>query len=219
LFVSFTGLEDTEIRHMTRIILTRHGQTEWNQVERFRGRAEIPLNETGLIQAKATARKIAATWLPVAIYTSPMGRAVKTGEAIAEPFGLNVQPVDGLNDLDYGDWQGLSPAEVETRWPDALDTWYRTPHLAQIPCGESLASLAERTSAAVRSVIRQHPQETVVLVGHDSVNRAILLDALGLPLSRYWHLAQGTCAINVLETQNGDFTVISMNETCHLAVE
>jgi broad specificity phosphatase PhoE len=203
---------------MTQIILTRHGQTEWNRVERFRGRADIPLNETGLAQAAATSRRIVSTWKPVAVYTSPLSRAVKTGAIIAAPFDLTPQPLEELNDIDYGEWQGLTPEEVNTRWPDMLDSWYRTPHLTQIPGGETLQSLLERTSDAVHRVIRQHPQETIVLVGHVSVNRVILLHALVLPLARYWRLAQGTCAINVLEVSDGDFTIVSLNDTCHLAM-
>jgi broad specificity phosphatase PhoE len=203
---------------MTRIILTRHGQTEWNRIERFRGRADIPLNETGLEQAAATSRRIISTWKPVAVYTSPLSRTVRTGESIAAPLGLTPRRVEELNDIDYGDWQGLTPEEVRARWPDTLDSWYRTPHLTQIPGGETLQSLLERTSQAVHHAVEQHPQETIVFVGHVSVNRVILLHALGLPLARYWFLGQGNCAINVLETSKGDFTIVSLNDTCHLTV-
>jgi probable phosphoglycerate mutase len=83
---------------ITRILLVRHGQTEWNRVERFRGRADVPLNETGLAQAEATGRRIAAEWQPTAIYSSPLSRAVKTAEAIANHFALPVQIHPGLTD-------------------------------------------------------------------------------------------------------------------------
>ncbi len=203
---------------MTQIILTRHGQTEWNRVERFRGRADIPLNETGLAQADATSRRIRMTWKPGAVYSSPLSRAVKTAASIAAPFGLTPQILEALTDIDYGEWQGLTPEEVNIRWPEALASWYHTPHRAQIPGGETLQSLLERTSHAVQDVIERHPKDTIVLVGHVSVNRVILLHALGLPLARYWHLAQGNCAINVLEASDGDFTVLSLNDTCHLTL-
>jgi probable phosphoglycerate mutase len=203
---------------MTQVILTRHGQTEWNRVERFRGRADIPLNETGLEQAAATSRRIISTWKPVAVYTRPLSRAVRTAEMVAAPLGLTPRRVEELNDIDYGEWQGLTPEEVRSRWPDTLESWYRTPHLTQIPGGETLQSLLERAGRAVHSAIEQYPQETIVLVGHVSVNRVILLYALGLPLARYWHLGQGNCAINVLEASNGDFAIVSLNDTCHLTV-
>ncbi len=88
---------------MIRIVLVRHGQTEWNRVERFRGRADVPLNQTGLAQAEATGRRVAAEWKPAAVYASPLSRAVKTAEAIARHSDGPVQLSPGLLDIDYGE--------------------------------------------------------------------------------------------------------------------
>jgi len=100
---------------MTRIILVRHGQTEWNRIERFRGRADVPLNGTGIAQAEATGRRLARLAKPAAVYSSPLSRAVVTAGKIARPHGLSVQATDGLIDIDYGKWQGLTPRQVEER--------------------------------------------------------------------------------------------------------
>ena len=203
---------------MTRIILIRHGQTAWNRVERFRGRADVPLNDTGLAQAEATARRVAAQWQPVAFYSSPLSRAVQTAEAMARRFDLPVQAHGGLIDIDYGQWQGLTPDEARERWPERVDAWYRTPETAQIPGGETLNDLRVRLIDAVRELAARHRGETIVLVGHTVANRAILLEALGLDNSRFWRLGQDTCAINVLTLDEADqeFTLVSMNDTCHL---
>jgi broad specificity phosphatase PhoE len=201
---------------MSRIILTRHGQTEWNRIERFRGRADIALNNTGLIQAEITSKSIQSRWNPVAVYTSPMSRAVKTGEIIAAPLGLIVQPMQKLNDIDYGQWQGLTPDEVRNRWGTDLEAWYRVPHLAHIPGGESLQEVLARTTQALGDIVGAHPSGDVVVVGHDSVNRVLLLFMLGLPLSRYWRLSQGTCAINVIDFVDNDFSIVTLNELGHL---
>jgi len=201
---------------MTLVVLVRHGQTEWNRVERFRGQADVPLDETGLAQAEATAQRIAAEWRPVAVYSSPLSRAVKTAEAIARHFGLPVQTHGGLTDIDYGQWQGLTPDEARTRWPEMVDAWYRTPEAAQIPGGEVLDQLRFRTVVAVRELVARHRGETIVLVGHTVVNRAILLGVLALRTHRFWHLRQDTGAINVLEVDGNEYTLVSMNDTCHL---
>jgi len=201
---------------MTLIVLVRHGQTEWNRVERFRGQADVPLEETGLAQAEATAQRIAAEWRPVAVYSSPLSRAVKTAEAIARQFGLSVQIHRGLTDINYGQWQGLTPDEARERWPELVDAWYRTPETAQIPGGETLNNLRVRTMEAVRELAARHPGKTIVLVGHTVVNRAILLGVLGLRNHRFWRLRQDTCAINVLEVDGDNYTLVSMNDTCHL---
>ena len=202
---------------MTKIILVRHGHVEGISPERFRGRADLMLTAEGRRQAEATARRIQAAWTPVAVYTSPLSRCRATGEAIAKPFGLSPATRDGLIDIDYGQWQGLTPGEARSRWPEPLDTWYRAPDWAAIPGGETLQQVLTRTVAALRDVIGRHPSDSVVLVGHDSVNRVMLLHALGLPLSRYWRLGQHPCAINEIEFSGDGFAVLSMNETYHLA--
>ena len=93
-------------RMVTTILLVRHGQTEWNRVERFRGRADVPLNDNGLQQAEATGRRVAAQWQPVAIYSSPLSRAVKTAEAIGRQAGLNVESIQGWSISTTGTGRG-----------------------------------------------------------------------------------------------------------------
>ena len=112
-----------------------------------------------------------------------MTRCVRTGQLIAEPFGLEVLPMDPFNDIDYGEWQGLTPDEARVRWPEEVDLWYRRPDLARIAGGETLQDVLARAARGLRAVVDRHPEETVVLVGHDSVNRVILLHALELALS------------------------------------
>jgi len=202
---------------MTRIVLVRHGHVDWIAPERFRGRAELPLSSLGRRQAQAAAGYIAATWKPDAVYTSPLGRCRETGAAIAAPFRLEPQPIDGLCDIDYGEWQGLTPDQAKECWPDESELWFRAPHIAAIPGGETLAAVLTRVTAALRDILRHHPDQTVVMVSHDSVNRVLLLFSLELPLSRYWHLRQDPCGINELIFDNGSFVVGSINQTQHLS--
>jgi phosphoserine phosphatase len=201
---------------MTKLLLVRHGHVEGISPERFRGRAELKLTATGRREAELTAARIAASWRPAAIYTSPMGRCVDTGAAIAKPFGLTPSAMPGLNDIDYGEWQGLTTDEARARWSDELDTWYRHPDWAAIPRGETLQQVLSRAVAALREVLHRHGDDTVVLVAHDSVNRVLLLHALELPLSRYWHIKQSPCAINEIDFGEGGFVIHSVNQTDHL---
>ena len=201
---------------MTCIILVRHGQTEWNRVERFRGRADVPLNETGLVQAEATGMRVAAEWKPAAVYSSPLSRAMRTADAIAKHFDLPVQIQSGLADIDYGEWQGLTPDEVRDRWPAELQAWYQQPNEAIIPGGETLAQLRSRGMSTINELSARHTEQTIVLVGHTVINRIILVGVLGLSNERFWHIKQDTCAINVFEAEKGDFVLVSLNDTCHL---
>jgi probable phosphoglycerate mutase len=201
---------------VTRLILVRHGETEWNRVERFRGRADVPLNAAGLAQAEATAQRIARTWQPAAIFSSPLSRAVQTAEAIARHYDLTVEPQPDLIDIDFGHWQGLSPEQVRERWPQLLEDWYTAPHTAKFPGGETLAQLRVRAMAAVSALIECHRGQTIVLVGHTVLNRVLLLAMLGLGNERFWRLAQDTCAINVIEAEAADYTLVALNDTAHL---
>jgi broad specificity phosphatase PhoE len=202
---------------MTKIILVRHGHVEGISPERFRGRADLALTGEGRRQAEATAQRIHKSWTPTAVYTSPLSRARATAEAIGKAANLSPSSVDGLLDIDYGAWQGLTPDQVRAQWPELLDTWYRAPDWAAFPGGETLQEVLTRAVSALRQVIQRHPGDTVVLVGHDSVNRVILLHTLQLPLSRYWRLGQSPCAINELDFCQNGFVVQTINETRHLA--
>lgn len=201
---------------MTRIILVRHGETEWNRVERFRGRADVPLNEKGRRQAQAAGSRVARLWRPDVIYASPLSRAMDTARAIAAHFELDVQAHPGLIDIDYGDWQGLAPDEAAKKWPVEIDHWYNHPEKALIPNGESLDDLRRRARKMLDALVRQHPDQTIVLIGHTVINRVILLSVMGLGSERFWRLRQDTCAINVFDAIDDDFIIVSLNNTSHL---
>ncbi|MGD0753245.1 MAG: histidine phosphatase family protein [Anaerolineales bacterium] len=201
----------------TTILLIRHGQTEWNRLERFRGRADIPLNDTGTRQAEATGRRVVELWRPVALYSSPLSRAASTAKAIGRYTGLPVEIYPGLIDIDYGDWQGLTPDEARTRWPEIVDLWFKKPQLAHIPGGETLENLRIRAMSGVTELATRHTGQTIVLVGHTALNRIILLGVLGLGNERFWRIQQEPCAINRFEFEGGDFTLVSLNDTCHLS--
>lgn len=201
----------------TRVILVRHGQTEWNREERFRGQADVPLNDVGLAQAEATGKRIAAEWKPMAIYSSPLSRAHKTAEAIAQHFALPVQTHPNLIDIDYGQWQGLTPDEVKIRWAEDLHKWYVTPSFVQIPGGETLREVRARGFAVINELVSRYKGKTIVLVGHTVINRLILLTVLGLATERFWHIKQDTCAVNTFEAVRGDFVLGSLNDTYHLS--
>lgn len=201
-----------------RVVLTRHGHVEGILPERFRGRMELELTELGQAEAKAVAQRIAAGWRPSVVYTSPMGRCVAIGQEIASACGIDLQVLPGLNDLDYGQWQWRSHEEVKAEYPQLYAAWRTTPHLVRFPDGDSLQDLIARTADALRDVLASHSEEldTVVMVGHDSVNRALLLQLLDQPLTAYWRIAQAPCTINELEIVDSHIRALRVNETQHL---
>ena len=201
---------------MTKILLTRHGHVEGILPERFRGRVDLPLTESGLAQADALATRIHRDWRPIAIYASPLQRCVVTAEKIAAATGAPPQKLKELVDIDYGLWQGRTVEEVGSHAPSLLALWRSAPHLFRFPNGESLQDLFARTADALRFALAHHHDETVVFVAHDSVNRALLLQALNQPASAYWTLAQDPCAINEIEITHSHGRVLRINDSSHV---
>jgi probable phosphoglycerate mutase len=201
---------------MTKILLVRHGHVEGIKPERFRGRQPLALTALGRAQAAAVAARIARTWEPSAIYTSPMGRCVETGTAIAKACGLAAAICGDLNDTDYGAWQFKTFEQAQKDDPVLFAAWFATPQYVRFPQGESLQDVAVRAANVLRFVHVRHPNDTIVLVGHDSVNRVLLLQCLDLPLSAYWRLTQEPCCINEADLAGDKICILRLNETQHL---
>lgn len=201
----------------TCIVLVRHGHVEGIYPPRFRGQTDLPLTSRGTRQAEMTRDLLASLPRPTAAYASPLSRCMSTAGIIAQPLSLTVAPMPSFLDINYGDWQGRSYQEVQQADPEGFARWFDAPHLAVIPGGETLLQLAVRVAETMHSIVVRHRGETVLLVGHDSVNRVLLLLALDLPLSRLWHLRQDPCAINLVTYHDGDgWRVLSLNEASHL---
>jgi len=200
---------------MTRIVLVRHGRTEWNKGEIFRGTADIPLDEQGRKEAAC-----ARDWLKEATfdaaYSSPLGRAVETAEIILEPHGLEVRKHEGLTDLNYGEWQGKPNEEVKKMYPALYQQWREAPHTVVFPGGEGLGAVRERSLAAVEEVVTQHAGATVLLAAHRVVNKVLIAALLGLDDSHFWEIGQDTAALNEFVYQNGKWICRLVNDTCHL---
>lgn len=199
------------------IILVRHGHTWWNEGvgERFRGRSEIDLDELGVRQAEATAPRM-TQWEVAAVYSSPLQRAMSTARILADSLNVEPCPIDGLIDIDYGAWQGLSLREAQSKDSELYSMWLECPHLATFPEGEALDQVQSRAVAAVDSVSSSHPEQPVILVSHKVVCKVLMCTFLGLDLSHFWQVEQDTCAINEVEVGIPSPVVRLLNDTCHL---
>jgi len=200
---------------LTRLIIVRHGRTEWNRVEKFRGRADIGLDEVGMKQAESAAKRI-REWQISEIYSSPLRRALTTAGIIAGPLGLNVRLAPGIVDIDYGTWQGLSAEDVVARDGRLYSQWIESPHKVKFPDGESFAAARERAASAVDDLIKQHLKETIVLVSHKVICQILILSLLGLDNSHFWQITQDVCAMNLFEVRGGIPSALFLNDTCHL---
>jgi broad specificity phosphatase PhoE len=199
---------------MTEIILARHGETEWNVEEVFRGRADIELNETGRQQAELLAEHLAELKIE-AVYSSPLKRALDTAEAIARRHKLKVKASPGLIDGDFGQWQGLQLQEVKKRYKELYRQWAESPQLVKIPGGESLDEVRERAMRVIDEIVARH-QQRVVLVSHRVVNKVLICALLGLDNSHFWNIRQDVCAMTTFSYQDGRFVLTGHNDTSYL---
>jgi broad specificity phosphatase PhoE len=199
----------------TRFIFVRHGQTEWNRIVRFRGRADIGLNRRGLWQAKRVALRLRKARV-AAIYASPLSRTMRTAREIASLHGLEVIAEPALIDIDYGDWQGLRPERVRRQQPRRFSAWRERPGKARIPRGEALSSVERRVLSLIRELAERHRGRTVVLVSHDIVGKVIVASSLGASLDVVHRIAQDNASITQLEERSGTLFIASVNDTCHV---
>jgi broad specificity phosphatase PhoE len=198
----------------TRFIMVRHGQTDWNLGDRFRGRAEIPLNDSGIDQVRRVAARLAAEPID-AVYASPLARTLRTAELIAGSR-VPIFPEPALMDIDYGSWQGLTKDEASQRDPELFSLWLRAPERVRFPGGERLADVRDRATRAIEGWAPQYDGRSVLLITHDIVAKLIFCALLGLEVSAFRHFEQDNAAINRFEVRDEMYVIKTVNETSHL---
>ena len=200
---------------MTEIILVRHGETEWNASEIFRGRADVGLNETGQKQAGALGAYLSQEKIEF-IYSSPLKRAVDTAEAIARYQALEVNTIENLIDFHFGDWQGLSLRDVSERYPELYRDWKDTPEQVRIPGGESLADVRNRALPFVEDAIMRCGEGRVVFVSHRIVNKVLVCALLGMELSHFWNIRIDLGGLTRFSCGDGRLVLTRHNDTSYL---
>jgi broad specificity phosphatase PhoE len=199
---------------MSELILARHGETEWNVEEVFRGQIDIELNQNGIKQAELLAEHLSGQAIE-AVYSSPLKRALKTAEAIARRHKLKIETSPGLNDCDFGQWQGLSLREVKDKYRKLYEQWAESPQSVQIPGGESLGGVRERALKVVNGVTAKHTG-AVVLVSHRVVNKVLICALLGLDDSHFWNIRQDVGGTTFFSYENGRLVLTRHNDTSYL---
>jgi probable phosphoglycerate mutase len=194
------------------IYIVRHGETQWNKEEVFRGRKDIPLNETGRRQAEQAGAYFRG--IPVkGIISSPLARAVETAAGISAVTGVPVERMEELTDINFGIWEGLPLKEVKERYLDAFALWSISPEKLQITDGETLAEVRGRIS---RGLARTAGLEgAVVIVTHRAICKILVLSLLHMGNEHFWAMKYDPGSITLLEGDGAHFTLIFSNDTCH----
>jgi broad specificity phosphatase PhoE len=195
-----------------RIFLLRHGATDWNLAQRCQGSTDLELNEVGLKQAEAAAINLSREKID-AIYSSHLKRAHQTAAAVSRFHNLTITIEESLRELDHGEIEGLTFAEIQATRPDFLRQWRDRPADADIPGGERLIDVEKRAWDGLgRIVVRHGPEETLVVVSHNFPILSVLCRVTGTPLNQYrsFHLDPGE-AVHLNYDANDAWRVISEN--------
>jgi len=198
------------------LILVRHGQTEWNKEQIFRGSKDIELDKTGRRQAEALGERLKSRKIDV-IYSSSLKRAMSTAEAIARFQGLPVMVGPGLVDMSFGQWEGLSHQEVMKVFPKQYRIWKENPWKAKIPDASNIKDVQTQSSKAVKGMIEDHPiDSTIVVVTHRVILKVILMKMLGMGPEGFWSIKLSPCGLTTVEWDGKRFALTCLNDIGHL---
>lgn len=197
-------------------LLLRHGQTPMSVQKRYAGRSDAPLTDVGVQQAVAAAKRLATVDLGV-IVASPLLRTMRTAQEVAAVTGAEVVTDDGFRETDFGDWEGLTFAEVRERWPAEVNAWLADPQVGP-PGGESFSDVSARVTAALHRVLAARAGQTVLIVSHVTPIKTLVATALLAPPPALYRMHLDVAALSEIDWYaDGPAVLRSFNDTGHLS--
>jgi probable phosphoglycerate mutase len=206
-----------------RLLLIRHGETNWNRESRFQGIRDIPLNDNGRGQAAKAGEFLKDVAIDFGV-SSPMLRPKETAEIVLKHHSqVNLQLEPQLQEICHGLWEGKLEKEIEAEFPGLLQQWKDAPETVQMPEGENLQQVWDRAIAAWAKIVKNHANsseaKTGIVVAHDAINKVIVCSLLGLKPDNFWNIKQGNGAVSVIdypEGVEGAPVLQAINLTTHL---
>lgn len=212
------GSSAPDLGRPTTFLLLRHGETALTGEKRFSGSggSDPALSETGLVQAARAAEALAVRGRVDAVISSPLTRCRETAAAAASRLGLDVSVEEDLRETAFGDWDGLTFAEVRTRFPGQMDAWLASPAVAP-PGGESFEDVSARVERCRDDLLAAHRGRTVLLVSHVTPIKTLVRLALGAPQETLFRMYLGPASLSeVAFYGDGNASLRCFNEEVHL---
>ena len=200
-----------------KLLLIRHGQTDWNIARRFQGHSNVPLNEFGRKQAAALADRLSTQHVD-AVYSSDLERTFETAKIIAHLSGCkpDLHSDQRLREINFGDWEGLSYNEIKERYPNALAEQENDIYKNAPPNGETLEQLCVRVQSIMDGLYAKHKDQTVIIVAHGGVLQILLCLVLKLNPIMYWQFHLSTASLSEIAFYPDGAILNLLNDTCHL---
>lgn len=200
----------------TTVLLIRHGETEWNTLGKFQGCKDIELSGEGIKQAKLLKDRLNGNF--DYIYSSPLSRAFETASIVASNTDKKVNIADGIKEINFGEWEGLTTLEIAEKYPEKFKVW-RTDKVESKICGGdfSILNAANRAKNCVLDIINEHRGKKIAIVAHGGIIKAALIGLFEWDMTMYHKIALGNTSINTL-TFDKDLVpaLVTLNDTNHL---
>ena len=198
-----------------RLILVRHGKTDWNETGRCQGISDVPLNSAGIEQAEKLAFSLKDEKIDL-IYSSDLVRAKVTAEKIAGYHPIDVNIRDDLREMDQGIFEGLDFSYIQEKYPDVLEHWREDPDTLQLPGGESLTGVQLRALGAIEDIKSRFGSQNIVVVSHNMVIGTLFCSFTGSPLKKLRDYIVDEASKSIVEIYDDRFVIISFNDIDHL---
>lgn len=195
----------------TKLLLIRHGQTDWNLKKRYSGFLDVGLNKTGKVQARRLAAKVNPKEID-RVYVSDRKRAIQTARIIFKRKKMEYLP--GMREVHFGVFEGLNHEEIMEKYPLVYKKWLNDPFSVKIPEGEHLADFKKRVINSLKRIIRLNKNKTIAVVTHGGVI-SIYLNHL-LKSKKFWENVPGSASISTIEYKGRKAEIRLANDTEHL---
>ncbi|QUH31069.1 histidine phosphatase family protein [Vallitalea guaymasensis] len=204
---------------MTRLYLTRHGETEWNLIKKVQGSRDSNLTQKGIIQATKLGKYLENTNIDV-IYSSSSGRAYNTAKIIAGNRNIEVIKMDDLKEMNLGIWEGKTFEVIKEDNEEMYDTFWNKPHLVKEFPGESFSEFEKRVVGTVLDIAESNKGKDILIVAHALVLKVVMSFFENRPLEKLFedHFMYSTC-LNEVEILDGDYKIVKYNQTDHYDIE
>lgn len=198
-----------------KIILARHGQTEWNKEYRFQGRTNVNLTEEGKKQAHSLSARLLG-WKPEVVYTSPLDRALYTAAEIARPHNLEPVIIPELEEINFGTWEGMSIPSLKDEESEIYSKWRNDPFFNMPEGAETWEDISRRLTRAAEIMLEGN-YTRIVAVSHGGVMRALYAVMLGLNPHKTWNIEVSNCSVSGIEIAGGQKYLSFLNDYLHVA--
>lgn len=201
---------------VTRVFMVRHGATVLSAEDRFAGATDVALSDEGREQTRRLADRLSDEKI-AAIYASPLGRTIETAQILAAPHHLEVEPRDGLREINHGRWEQMTRREVEQKFPVEIAQWEKDPYTFAPVGGESGLAVTARALPVLIELVQDHPGENILVVSHKATIRLLLSSLLGFDPRRYRdNLDQKPAALNIVDFRDATNARLALfNDTSH----